>query len=1126
MVATHRPTMKSRVLVWLDKLKMIFIRPRMRGESFRKWVSRNMDHSPLATLIDVFQVVLGITVTAIYFHANWKHFQAVAESPTIQNIQIVIGIFFTLDYIVRFFAADSREMFVLSSDSFIDLATILPQWMEMAISDESGFKNQANALKTLRALRFLRAFRLLVFAKTAKGKQACVLFLTVMSIIICTAGIFQALEQCPSPTATNCQTLEIYNACYLVVITIATVGYGDLAPKSEAGRIGVIFLILLTGILLPLQISRYSDILSRETEYDKSFKQQTELHPHILICGEVNSSALDFFLRQFLHPNNINWKDKVVILCPSYPSHNLRRILLNPAYEQRVVYLQGSAMLDSDLKRANASCARMCFILLNKLSQDGDRNDTASNLLTISLRHHTSNVPLFVQVLKTDNIHHIHISGATNIVCVDEIKLGVLAKACVIPGLCAFLCNILFTFRPFHYRSTFWAAEFLAGCAHDIYAARIPKFLDGFISFSTFAFIVYQEFSAILLATSEPNSLDMKLFPSKRTLFHYQRIFILATTPDVVVRIEDLTLAVVQKYALYIPHYHDIATVWHENSIQGKLKSMRSRATTTTMNRFSSSRVSLDTSRAPPELTQAVDNILKRKNSDARVIPVDEPGGPKGSSKITHRPSFPRLPGEPTETLDTVSGDATKSVDVVTKRRHTGVITRVLPTETGDDHAAVVDDDADERHDDDEHMGNLVARTDDLICFAELAPIQQPPEEVPAEPSQPHEATPPGKTNVPATTTMTTPEAEPQAAHADDSTPPLEPAAPPEDHPMALPSPKKPPMLPPLMRRESVAFALFMDVNVPANLTNHIILLGMPNSLFDFVAPLRPASQNLPPPRVASGKLMPSPAPVPIVVISQMPMSEKLHASIAMFNDIYYVHGSALDESVLREASVFSAKSIVIISTCLENPSDHDHEVDAADTTDQNMMDTDAITLHRYVTEACECNCPDGHALPTIVIELSRPSSLRFLKDEKARTDTAETREVVKMHTKQVLSRVDDPLDNICHPIYAAGNVFISNSLDAILGSCNRHGAIIDLFHLLVFGDPGDDGDARVLDQIAIPDAFAHTSYGKCVVDLLQKRDVLCLGLYRARPNHHHFVYINPSEDTMIHPNDKLFVLR
>ncbi|KAF0695897.1 Aste57867_13311 [Aphanomyces stellatus] len=1080
---------------WLLAVKSRLIRPRMRGETFRKWASRNLENSPFASGIDVFQVFLGLAVTFIYFYENWRKFQDVTESATLRNVQTVIGVFFTVDYVVRFYVADSRETYFFSTMSAVDLATIVPQWFEMAITDDTNLKNQANALKTLRALRFLRAFRLLVFTKTAKGRQAGILFLTVMSLIICTAGIIQAIEQCAKPTDTKCQNLEIYNACYFVVITIATLGYGDIAPKSDNGKLAVIFLIFFTGILLPLQISRYSDILNRETEYDKSFKEPKERNPHILICGEVNSSALDFFLRQFLHPNNMNWKDKVVILCPGLPSHNLKRILLNPAYEQRVVYLQGSAMLDSDLKRAAAANARMCYVLLNKLSQDGDRNDTASNLLTISLRHHTNDVPLFVQVLKTDNIRHIHMSGATNIICIDEMKLGILAKTCVIPGLCAFLCNILFTFRPFYNRSTLWASEFLSGCAHDVYEAKLPPYLDGLISFSLLAMVLYKEYNIVAVATAGRNHMDMKLFPAKATMRAFHKIYILATTPDAPRRVEMLPLSLLQKYEAHLTTFDQITAAWNATSISGKIRT-----------------------------------TIRHRSSVGRY---------NGSSVISMDSS--RLgPGEMSKSMD----------DMQSARRNTGTITRVLPCEVEDemensssdgraiDHGALPD----------QRSQRALFAPSTIPSATPLLPDASPIHATPGSPSsstsESQLATTPSKSaliTVPShestTAMLLHKEAATNRPAADDHIPTDdESGAGDDDADTMVPDPANPSMpFRPRSNTGSIAFDSFMDTGIPTNMANHIILCGMPNSLYDFVAPLRPVFARTAS-KLAVGEAFGSTTQgmgtVPIVIISQILMSEKQHASIAMFTGIYYLHGSPLHEDVLRAACVFRARSIVILSNCTQTSAHVDEMTDpAADMIDQNMIDTDAITLHRFITEACECNCPHGGPLPTVIIELSRPSSLRFVKDEMYRAEHPTVLTAVKAVTKQVLSRADDPLDNICHPIYAAGNVFISNSLDAVLGSCNHYGTIIDLFHLLVFGDSippdGTNGaNRRALDQINVPLEYVQRPYGECFVEMLTKQDILCLGLYRARQHRHSFVFVNPDEDVVVQDCDKLFVLR
>ncbi|RHY51768.1 hypothetical protein DYB34_008705 [Aphanomyces astaci] len=1040
----------------------------MRGETLRKWIGRNIDNSVLALSIDIFQVFLGLLVTIVYFSQNWLEFSPNLESYELIMLQWVIGIFFSLDYIMRLYAADSRRIFFLSPFALVDLVTILPQWLEVLFEANEEFRSKASAMKTLRALRFLRAYRLLVFSKTAKGRQGGVLFLTVMSIIVCSAGVIQAVESCgPGDVqGKNCQSLEIYNACYFVVITIATLGYGDIAPKTRSGKVCVIFLIFSTGILLPLQISRYSDILSRETEYDKSFTAKKEKNPHILICGEVNSSALDFFLRQFLHPNNMNWKDKVVILCPGLPSHNLKRILLNSAYEQRVVYLQGSAMLDSDLKRAGAANARLCFVLLNKLSTDGDRSDTASNLLTISLRHHTKRVPLFVQVLKTDNIRHVHLSGASNIVCVDQLKMGLLAKSCVIPGLCALVCNILFTFRPFYKTSGLWTSEFLHGCAHDVYEAHVPTYLQGMMSMATLTLIMYCEYHVILLGVTD-NLDKFHLFPSKLRLRKSHTVLILSKTPDCSRWLEGLSLYTLQKYQHWISEFAAISDAWQGGTLSGRLR------TTRELMRKSMSLSSGQTRRTLRYALAKTDDVIKspphtRPFTSSQIVPCTGPSDDKhhdegGDEEEEEEVVVAYVPHEDNPPL-TSSPPPVNSHAVVTHEATTplALSTTAMPG-----------------------IGKVVHPT--------LSDVIPTPAQATHDSPHPLRRTPLAPVQLERPLSICPPTSLPRTD--------VSPASPMEPHPPT--SPPSPHKAAPHGKKLSISYMAFHNVRIPADLSNHIILCGMPNMLHDFVAPLRPgvprANQStysltdpLPPPDENASD---SSAPVvPIVVISQVPITEKQHASIAMFGHVYYIHGSPLHESVLREACLYYAKSIVIMSACTQNQQDvdgggrHPHHVPTEYFVDQNMIDTDAITLHRFITEACEINCPMDAPLPTVIIELSRPSSLRFLKDDHIKVQDADMESHVKAMTKQVLSRADDPLDNICHPLYAA--VCVANFLDALLGSCNSYGTMVDLFHLLILGEPAFESTSktRAIDQMAVPKHSWGVLYGQLVQDMITQQ--------------------------------------
>ncbi|EQC41502.1 hypothetical protein SDRG_01469 [Saprolegnia diclina VS20] len=1023
------------------------IKDRMRGESFQRWAARNMDNSLFASLLDIVQVILGVLVTLLYFQKNWSAWDTSIDDPVLRIIHAVYGTLFLLDYLLRLYAADNMETYVFSPLAMIELVSIPSQFVDVVFSEAQNRDNYIlfGAMKCLRPFRCLRCFRLLSFAKTARMRETGMLFFAVLAIIICFGAVQQAMEACfcndlpgldPSNcsivdrnTTGHCQDMEIYNAMYFVVITIATLGYGDIAPKSTYGRIIVIILIIASTVLLPLQISTLSDVLNRDTEYDKAYTARREQSPHVLICGEVTSGALDFFLRQFLHPNNLNWKDKVVILCPSLPSHNLKRVLLNAAYEQRVMYLQGSAMLDADLKRASAATARLCFVLTNQQARDADRSDTSSNFLTISLRRFNKHLPIFVQVLKTDNIRHVHLSGANNIVCLDQLKLGILARSCVLPGVSAFVCSILFAFRPFRgvERSHVWASDFLRGCSNDIYDVRVPLFLDGLVSFAFLAYVLFQEFGIVPIGMGHNE--EYRLFPAKTRVRCDYKVYILSTSPDCSRRVDAISLSLLQKYQTMLDNFDEISRAWNKHSFSSKLATRVQRSSRRLLTR-TTHRQSL------------VHSSFYSIKSNGR--------GSEADSEASHKSSI------------------------------------VVPCTTETDVPSATRDES-TTHDATEPF---ISTASQPTSFLPLPKVVEGDDESPEKSLLPSQLNPAKRL------------------------PPLHVASPlpvPEESSAAQAAPEA------VNGRSNSQLSLdylsFLTTHVPDDLRDHILLCGMPNMLHDFVAPLRQPSRP-------QKKFAPV---VPIVVLSATPISEKQHASIAHFKHVYFLHGSPLHLSVLTAARAAKSKSVVILSSTNDDDCD-----DEPDLVDENMIDTDALTLYRFVTEFCETNHHPDMPLPRILIVLNRPSSLRFVKDEHNKEPAdEETIEILRQHKRQVLSRSDDPLDSICTPIFASGKVFFPNALDALLGTCDKNGSVIDLMYLFILGEPprGDEA-GRCLDQITIPPTLWGRPYGACFESLLLHHNILCLGLYRPQAKQNSYVYVNPSADVFVTPKDILFVLR
>ena len=100
---------------------------------------------------------------------------------------------------------------------------------------------------------------------------------------------------------------------YYVVVTLATVGYGDVTPRSEAGRVCVIILIIIVIILIPKQTNELIRLMGMQSRYARAFYKNNAEVPHIIICGQVLISALKNFCNELFHPDHGSQDKNAVI---------------------------------------------------------------------------------------------------------------------------------------------------------------------------------------------------------------------------------------------------------------------------------------------------------------------------------------------------------------------------------------------------------------------------------------------------------------------------------------------------------------------------------------------------------------------------------------------------------------------------------------------------------------------------------------------------------------------------------------------------------------------------------------------------------------------------------------------
>lgn len=199
----------------------------------------------------LFDVVLLIAILASILFVMLESVPSINEAygDLLNTAEWVITILFTIEYILRLIAIQKPLKYVFSFYGIIDLLSTIPKYISLILV---GSHN----LAALRALRLLRVFRILKLAryigasnkliialKQSKAKIAVFLFFVLILCIIL-GTVMYMIEG-----AENGFT-SIPRSVYWAIVTLTTVGYGDIAPGTPLGQlIASVIMILGYGII-------------------------------------------------------------------------------------------------------------------------------------------------------------------------------------------------------------------------------------------------------------------------------------------------------------------------------------------------------------------------------------------------------------------------------------------------------------------------------------------------------------------------------------------------------------------------------------------------------------------------------------------------------------------------------------------------------------------------------------------------------------------------------------------------------------------------------------------------------------------------------------------------------------
>lgn len=184
-----------------------------------------------------FDIILLIVIVSSIFIVMLESVNSINAKyySVFYSLEWIFTILFTIEYIARIWASPNPRKYITSFFGIIDLLSILPAYISIVFT---GYHSLI-ILRSFRLLRVFRVFKLVRFVGEAShlrralaaSRAKIIVFLTTVAIIVIIMGTIMYIIEGAENGFTN-----IPRSIYWAIVTLTTVGYGDIAPATVLGQ--------------------------------------------------------------------------------------------------------------------------------------------------------------------------------------------------------------------------------------------------------------------------------------------------------------------------------------------------------------------------------------------------------------------------------------------------------------------------------------------------------------------------------------------------------------------------------------------------------------------------------------------------------------------------------------------------------------------------------------------------------------------------------------------------------------------------------------------------------------------------------------------------------------------------
>ncbi|CAI2372794.1 unnamed protein product [Moneuplotes crassus] len=461
--------------------------------------------------VDLINGTLTCIISAFYFYSTYEpHRFEKGQFDWFNYFSFLSHFYLFIEFILRMYVCKDIMASLLSMGSFLDFMTTFP-YIVVHLSygiTSNDYDNAAVSLtKMFDTWRLFSLYKFLKYVEDEDNRKLLNNCHTIFCLVICYSALLDVVEDPNQP---------YHHTFFFVMTTISIIGYGH-GMISTGVRITIICLIICGIIIVPSKAGEIVNLISKKSAYaDYKYKIISKV-PHVVIIGSVNSkNAINFFDEYFHSDHGKDETRHCIIIKSTRPDKKMESLIRNDKYLSKVHYIEGNPHEKKTFNRARLDKATHVVVMSNILTSDPAKEDANTILQAMVLKkylkqHEHSKCQLRLQLLKPESIMHYELSlnketKNDQIVCIENLKLSLLAKSCTTPGLISLISNLIKSCDDPPERNKLpkereweWLTEYWQGKSHEIYRVLIPKATLS-KNFNELSNYIYKTYKNILFA--------------------------------------------------------------------------------------------------------------------------------------------------------------------------------------------------------------------------------------------------------------------------------------------------------------------------------------------------------------------------------------------------------------------------------------------------------------------------------------------------------------------------------------------------------------------------------------------------------------------------------------------------